>query len=535
MSYCPPNVTFYTVWYEKGVSVCFLDTFCAFLLGSAMLIFGNAELWMYSRYGSILDRRLLSHPPLLYYGHLLCNVLLVMLSIVWLLVRYETSLQIYGYNILHCTVDSYCWLMSLLLIVLERNFDLPSTPARGHSVFLNIFWAASFALETLMVFNFNGQLWYFVLHNPAERALLVIFILKLILLASNFLIGMFAPGMVSTVIRGQFEYKQLTESSSKDNNAGTAESNIPLIFVLPLYGSNEDGVVSNHVNDLDRRSLNDILNYSNLLVEFRGRRRENCRCNRYTNVLPYDFNRVVLKDRSFGPNSYINASFVAVPVGELDEVLYYIATQGPLPNTVDHFWQMVWEQKVPTIIMLTDLFESGLPKCYQYWPDVNESLESKCLLISCIREEQLDKSVMREFSIIHVPTQQELTTTQLHFKGWPDHGAPRKPQHFLEFMALVNAARPESAVGMVSHDGSRSSRSPITIVHCSAGIGRTGVYVMVETLMKLLDANLPIRPLEIIRLLRNQRVGMIQTEEQLKFVCDVVLTYGSKRPRTSDK
>lgn len=123
---------------------------------------------------------------------------------------------------------------------------------------------------------------------------------------------------------------------------------------------------------------------------------------------------------------------------------------------------MVWEQRSQTIVMLTDLAESGATKCHQYWPNVNDSAQyNNRFLVSCIRSEE-DKSnpvvTIREFSLIDVVSQSELDVVQLQYRGWPDFGAPKKPQAFLDFIQLVHSSAPDS----------KGNVGPI-VTHCSAG------------------------------------------------------------------
>lgn len=186
---------------------------------------------------------------------------------------------------------------------------------------------------------------------------------------------------------------------------------------------------------------------------------------------------------------------------------------------------MVWEQRSQTIVMLTDLFEGGMTKCHQYWPNVNQSVQfNNRLLVSCLRSEE-DKSnpvvTVREFSVIDIVTQSELDVVQLQYRGWPDFGAPKKPQSFLDFINSIHASAPET-----------TGRTGPIITHCSAGIGRTGVYILVETLIQLIDRQVPINPMAIIQQLRSQRMGMIQTVEQLVFACEAALRYFDRRKRS---
>jgi len=454
--------------------------------------------------------------------------LLTLVPFVWLALRVWQHTQFNGYSIFYNVMGVYIWFMSTVLTMMERNCDLPSTPGRGHSILLNVFWGGALAFDTLNFVNFNSDAWYFVLHDVKDRAFLAVFVIKWLLTLIVFILGMMAPGMISAEARSQFFYRPLGESA-----------NIK-------YGSTssiETALSNGATNDLAAsvEQLRDQLYSGDLVLSFRDLPRqhagatveaaqleENQPKNRYCNVLPYDFNRILLQRRGGATSDYINASLVVVrlPADTLGRrqatEMRYIATQGPLATTAGDFWQMVWEQRSQTIVMLTDLAEGGMTKCHQYWPNVNESIQlNNRILVSCLRSED-DRSnpmvTVREFSVIDIVTQSELDVVQLQYRGWPDFGAPKKPQAFLDFVQLVRASAPDS-----------NGRTGPIITHCSAGIGRTGVYILVETLTQLIDRQVPINPMAIIQHLRSQRMGMIQTVEQLVFACEAGLKYFDRR------
>ncbi|ELK17665.1 Tyrosine-protein phosphatase non-receptor type 3 [Pteropus alecto] len=215
--------------------------------------------------------------------------------------------------------------------------------------------------------------------------------------------------------------------------------------------------------------------------------------NRYKDVLPYDTARVLLQ----GNEDYINASYVN-----------YIATQGPLPHTCAQFWQVIWDQKLSLIVMLTTLTERGRTKCHQYWPDPPDVVEHGSFHIRCQSEDCTIAYVFREMLVTNTETGEEHTVTHLQYVAWPDHGVPDDSSDFLEFVNYVKSLRVDA--------------EPV-LVHCSAGIGRTGVLVTMETAMCLIERNLPVYPLDIVRKMRDQRAMMVQTSSQYKFVCEAIL------------
>jgi len=191
----------------------------------------------------------------------------------------------------------------------------------------------------------------------------------------------------------------------------------------------------------------------------------------------------------------------------------YIAAQGPLPNTIVDFWLMVWEQSSTTIIMLTEIIESGRMKCHQYWPSVGESVDMGTLRVKNISERKNGHCHYREFLLHNIATMEDRCVTHIQYTAWPDHGVPSSDKEFMEFVSEVRQVR---------------GLEPI-IVHCSAGIGRTGVLILMETAVCLIEANEPVYPLEILATMRTQRALLIQTSEQYKFVCSAILrAYQSK-------
>uniref|UniRef100_A0A087YGR2 protein-tyrosine-phosphatase n=1 Tax=Poecilia formosa TaxID=48698 RepID=A0A087YGR2_POEFO len=235
-----------------------------------------------------------------------------------------------------------------------------------------------------------------------------------------------------------------------------------------------------------------------------ARQPENQEKNRYRDVLPYDDTRVVL----LGKEDYINASHITVAPNESGVCLRYIAAQGPLPQTCTHFWQTVWEQQTHTIIMLTTLTERGRTKCHQYWPHPPEVKDYGHLSVKCHSEECNLAYVTRQFTLRHKKLAEEFSVTHLQYVAWPDHGVPDDPSDFLLFISSVRERR--------------KATEPL-MVHCSAGIGRTGVLITMETALSLIDAGRPVFPLDIVKTLRDQRAMMVQTTCQFQFVCEAIL------------
>lgn len=233
---------------------------------------------------------------------------------------------------------------------------------------------------------------------------------------------------------------------------------------------------------------------------------ENKHLNRYRDVYPYDHSRVPLSDVE--KTDYINASLVVAKVGQVDRS--YILTQGPLQGTVGHFWSMVWQQRSRAVIMLNRVIEKGTLKCHQYWPG-GQGEEVHCeaagLRVTNIGTVPGDHYSVSTLRMTNLNSEETREVLHFHYTTWPDFGVPTCPDTFLEFLEAVRQS-----------DSLSPSVGP-AIVHCSAGIGRSGTFVLVDTC--LLEAtvvgteavNVKARLLEM----RTQRMGLIQTSDQLKF------------------
>ncbi|XP_038265796.1 receptor-type tyrosine-protein phosphatase epsilon isoform X1 [Dermochelys coriacea] len=237
---------------------------------------------------------------------------------------------------------------------------------------------------------------------------------------------------------------------------------------------------------------------------------ENREKNRYPNILPYDHSRVILTQIDGVQSSdYINASYI----DGYKEKNKFIAAQGPKQETVNDFWRMIWEQKSAIIVMLTNLKERKEDKCYQYWPDqgcwsygnIRVSVEDSIVLVDytirkfCIQSQLHDGSKVPRF------------VTQLHFTSWPDFGVPFTPIGMLKFLKKVKALNP-------SHAG------PI-VVHCSAGVGRTGTFIVIDAILDMMHAEQRVDVFEFVARIRNQRPQMVQTDMQYSFIYQALLEY----------
>ncbi|XP_067683144.1 receptor-type tyrosine-protein phosphatase alpha-like [Haliotis asinina] len=226
-----------------------------------------------------------------------------------------------------------------------------------------------------------------------------------------------------------------------------------------------------------------------------GKKPENKRKNRFIHLYPYDDTRVVLS----GDEDYINANHI---MGH-NETRKYIATQGPRPVTVTDFWRMVWQEKVEQIVMLTRLMEMNKKKCEHYWPDVNQHQTHGTIKVT--NKAVISRADYSISTFLVTQATEERTVTHYHFTSWPDHGVPSPP-------ALVNFWR------LVK----QQNKVPM-VVHCSAGVGRTGAFIALDYLMDEAEADHNVNVFMCVSRMRQSRMNMVQTVSQYEFVHDVVL------------
>ncbi|XP_078576215.1 tyrosine-protein phosphatase non-receptor type 13-like isoform X2 [Branchiostoma floridae x Branchiostoma japonicum] len=219
--------------------------------------------------------------------------------------------------------------------------------------------------------------------------------------------------------------------------------------------------------------------------------------NRFRNVLPYDATRVQLGE----DGDYINASHVRIPVGS--DTFHYIASQGPLPVTAGSFWQMVWEQRAEVIAMVTLDMEGGKVKCHRYWPDSSETPLTfwNKYEVSLVSSQALEDFNIRTFSLRDMETSEVRSVTHLNFTTWPDHGVLKFADPLLRYTRVIR----------------RFHQSGPILVHCSAGIGRTGVLILVDAVIGLVERDQPFDVQNLVEIMREQRQGMVQTKEQYVF------------------
>ncbi|XP_014366248.2 tyrosine-protein phosphatase non-receptor type 1 isoform X1 [Papilio machaon] len=247
-----------------------------------------------------------------------------------------------------------------------------------------------------------------------------------------------------------------------------------------------------------------------------AKRIENKEFNRYRDVYPFDHTRVILKRSK---TDYINANIV--PVDRADKK--YILTQGPLGSTVGHFWLMVWEQNSRGIVMLNKIIEKNECKCFYYWPqgtgeEFKLVLNDVKLTVEQISETENPGYFTRLFKIVDMETLEYRLVSHYHYITWPDFGVPSSPMAFLDFLLTVQKS------------GTLDPEAGPPVVHCSAGIGRSGTFCLVDACLSIIEkeGQKYIDIQQMVLEMRKSRMGLIQTADQLRFAYRAIIE-GNKK------
>ncbi|GCB62587.1 hypothetical protein scyTo_0004274 [Scyliorhinus torazame] len=286
-----------------------------------------------------------------------------------------------------------------------------------------------------------------------------------------------------------------------------------------LYGDTELDVTSleKHIQKLHSKAgqfdITGLEEEFNKLITVRirkenmrtGNKPVNMKKARVLQIIPYDFNRVVLpRKRGQEFSDYINASYI----DGYRQKDYFVATQGPLPHTVEDFWRMVWDCKSHTIVMLTELREREQEKCSQYWP-TEGSATFGSYTIEMKNDHISDAFSVRDLTITNTTESKSRIVRQFHFHGWPEIGIPVEGKGMIDLIAAVQRQQQQSG------------NHPI-IVHCSAGAGRTGTFIALSNILERVKAEGLLDVFQTVKSLRMQRPHMVQTLEQYDFCYQVV-------------
>ncbi|XP_076135016.1 receptor-type tyrosine-protein phosphatase C isoform X3 [Alosa pseudoharengus] len=289
----------------------------------------------------------------------------------------------------------------------------------------------------------------------------------------------------------------------------------PLMTVEPIAADSLLDVYKKKIADEGRLFLAEFQSipriFSNYTVK-EAKNSENQIKNRYVDILPYDYNRVQLSASGGGGEAcadYINASFIE----GFKEQKKYIAAQGPKEETMVDFWRMIWEQKSSIIVMVTRCEEGNRNKCAQYWPSMDRETEIFGDYVLKIKKEDLCPDyIIRHLTIINRKDKSpEREVTHIQFTSWPDHGVPSEPHQLLKLRRRVNSF-------------SNFFSGPI-VVHCSAGVGRTGTYIGIDAMMESLEAEGVMDIYGYVVKMRRQRCLMVQVEAQYILIHQALIEF----------
>ncbi|XP_036834366.1 protein tyrosine phosphatase receptor type Fa isoform X13 [Oncorhynchus mykiss] len=231
--------------------------------------------------------------------------------------------------------------------------------------------------------------------------------------------------------------------------------------------------------------------------------------NRLVNIMPFESTRVSLQPiRGVEGSDYINASFI----DGYRQQKAYMATQGPLAETTEDFWRMLWEHNSTIVVMLTKLREMGREKCHQYWP-AERSARYQYFVVDPMAEYNMPQYILREFKVTDARDGQSRTIRQFQFTDWPEQGVPKTGEGFIDFIGQVHKTKEQ-----FGQDG------PIS-AHCSAGVGRTGVFITLSIVLERMRYEGVVDLFQTVKTLRTQRPAMVQTEDQYQLCYRAALEY----------
>lgn len=238
--------------------------------------------------------------------------------------------------------------------------------------------------------------------------------------------------------------------------------------------------------------------------------------NRYQDVIPFDQNRVTLSSL---PDDYINASFISGAYSDRE----FISCQAPLPHTFEDFWIMICEQEICLVVMLSNFIEKDVVKAHRYW-NLEGPTNYHSVTVSLVDQRFVLSSIVERKFLVEFQERQ-YHVTHLHYTGWPDGGIPEDLSDIKTLLEMTELIRREAALSSQKKVGR-------VLVHCSAGIGRSGTFIALRQLFDYQHLGINISVKEVVDRMRSCRMGMVETKQQYNFIFRV-LEYAYFRTHSS--
>lgn len=392
-------------------------------------------------------------------------------------------------------------------ILIWENDEIPEKESKCEFKRENLLYLKNY---TFKIFVFNGE------HNGPEvvgsiktgynsRALIIFLVFLIVVTVIALMLVLYKIY--------DLHKKKLSNSSEGVNLVAVKDDDKQLLNIEPIPSELLLDTYKRKIADEGRLFLEEFQSIPRVFSKFsikEAKKSHNQNKNRYIDILPYDHNRVELSEMPGDPGSdYINASYI----DGFKEPRKYIAAQGPKDETTDDFWRMIWEQKATIIVMVTRCEEGKRNKCAQYWPSMENGTATYGDIIVKIYESKTCPDYV--IQKLHITNGRERTAgrdvTHIQFTSWPDHGVPEDPHLLLKLRRRVNAL-------------SNFFSGPI-VVHCSAGVGRTGTYIGIDAMLEGLDAEGRVDVYGYIVKLRRQRCLMVQVESQYILIHQALVEY----------
>ncbi|KFR10916.1 Receptor-type tyrosine-protein phosphatase C, partial [Opisthocomus hoazin] len=361
---------------------------------------------------------------------------------------------------------------------------------------------------TILVFNGEHRV------QPVKQSIRTRYNSKALIIFLAFLIVVTSIALLLVLYKiYDLHKKKLSNSSEGVNLVAVKDDDRQLLNIEPIPSEQLLDMYKRKIADEGRLFLDEFQSIPRIFSKFsikEAKKSHNQNKNRYIDILPYDHNRVELSEIQGDPGSdYINASYI----DGFKEPRKYIAAQGPKDETTDDFWRMIWEQKATIIVMVTRCEEGKRNKCAQYWPSMENGSATYGDIIVKINESKTCPDYV--IQKLHITNGRERTAgrdvTHIQFTSWPDHGVPEDPHLLLKLRRRVNAL-------------SNFFSGPI-VVHCSAGVGRTGTYIGIDAMLEGLDAEGRVDVYGYVVKLRRQRCLMVQVESQYILIHQALVEY----------